>query len=65
MIGKEGDMYYAIKCNGLNRDQERRFKAELKVFVKGFCVEEIKEFTDQDVKRPPHNWPHSPRAEQF
>ncbi len=47
MIGKEGDMYYAIKCNGLNRDQERRFTVELKQFVEGFCVEDIKEFTDQ------------------
>ena len=47
VIGKEGDMYYAIKCNGLTRDQERRFKAELKQFVKGFCVEDIKEFEDQ------------------
>ena len=47
VVGKEGDMYYAIKCNGLNRDQERRFKSELKQFVKGFCVEDIKEFTDQ------------------
>ena len=48
VLGKEGDVFYAIKCNALDRDTERRLKAELKEFVRGFsCVEEVKEFADQ------------------
>ena len=48
VAGKEGDLFYVIKCNALDRDTERRFKAELKQFVRGFsCVEEVKEFEDQ------------------
>ena len=48
VIGKEGDLYFVIKCNALDRDTERRFKGELKNFVRSFsCVEEVKEFADQ------------------
>ena len=48
ILGREGDTYYVIKCNALDRDAERRLKAELKQFVKAFtCVEEVKEFDDQ------------------
>ena len=48
VIGKEGDLYFVIKCNALGRDTERQFKGELKNFVRSFsCVEEVKEFADQ------------------
>ena len=48
ILGRENETYYVIKCNALDRDTERRFKGELKNFVRSFsCVEEVKEFADQ------------------
>ena len=49
IVGKEGQLFYAIKCNALDREQEKRFRNELKEFVRNWspCVEEIEVFSDQ------------------